>query len=470
EGFTIVGTDRGHWDAPEIARGKAVFGVDVRVPGMLFAVLARCPVTGGKPASFDEAEALKVDGVKRVVAVDNKIAVVASNTWAAVKGRQALTITWDEGKKAALNSETMLAELTSKLPKPGSAGPGSLEAIYQIPYQAHETMEPMNCTADVRADRAEIWAATQDAQRLKSSVAGEIDLPGDSVTVHVTLAGGAFGRRHIPDAAVEAAQLSKAMGAPVQVLWTRDDDIQHDVFHPMSVHYASADLSNPARPRLRSISNTTDLPTGYWRSVENFPEAFARESFVDEMAAALKRDPLDLRRELYAGRGLAVTELAAEKIGWGTPLAPPRGRGLAYHATFGVTHVAHALEIEVEPGGRVRLVRAVCAVDCGRVINPDGVRAQMEGGLVFGLTAALMGGVTIENGRVRDSNFHDAPIMRMDQMPQVEVYIMESDQAPSGIGEMGVPPAAPALCNAIFAATGKRIRRLPIALTDLRSA
>lgn len=469
EAFTIVGTDRGHWDAPATVTGKAVHGLDVRVPGMLFAVLARCPVIGGKPADVDDADALKVEGVQRVLPLDNKIAVVASNTWAAIKGRQALKITWDEGKKSTLNSEAMLANLTSRLPQPGSAGAGLLDAIYQVPYQAHETMEPMNSTADVRADRAEIWAPTQDPQRLRSTVAGEIDLPRDAVTVHVVLTGGAFGRRHIPDAAVEAAQLSKEMGAPVQVLWTRDDDIQHDYYHPMSVHYVSADLSDPRRPRLRSISNATDLPTGYWRSVENFPEAFVRESFIDEMADALKRDPLDLRRELYSGRALGVINLAAEKLGWGTPLPARRARGLAYHATFGVTHVAHALDVELGEDGQVHVLRAVCAVDCGRVINPDGVRAQMEGGMVFGLTAALMGGVTVESGRVRESNFHDAPILRMDQMPPVEVYIVESDQAPSGIGEMGVPPAAPALCNAIFAATGKRIRRLPVALIDLRS-
>jgi isoquinoline 1-oxidoreductase beta subunit len=470
EAFTIVGTERGHWDAPAMVTGRAIYGMDIRLPGMLFAALARCPVTGGKPVSFDDAEALKVEGVRRVLAVDNKIAVVAANTWAAIKGRQALKITWDEGKKAALNSEAMLGDLTSKLPQPGSAGAGMLEAIYQIPYEAHETMEPINSTADVRSDRAEVWAPTQDPQRLRSAVAGEIDLRAEAVTVHVTLAGGAFGRRHIPDAAVEAARLSKEVGAPVQVIWTRDDDIQHDYYHPMSVHHASVDLSNPARPRIRSLSNQLDLPTGYWRSVENFPEAFARECFIDEMAAALQRDPLDLRRELFSGRALEVINLAAEKMGWGTPLAPPKGRGMAYHATFGVTHVAHALEIEVTGDGQVHVQRAVCAVDCGRAINPDGVRAQMEGGLVFGLTAALMGGVTIENGRVRESNFHDAPILRIDQMPRVEVHIVESDQAPRGIGEMGVPPAAPALCNAIFAATGKRIRRLPVSLTDLRSA
>jgi len=296
-------------------------------------------------------------------------------------------------------------------------------------------------------------------------------LPPDAVVVHVPLLGGAFGRRHFNDFVTEAVQISTTVGAPVKLTWTRDDDIQHDRYHPLSRTYVSVKLDEtgrPARlPRPDPYPMTVGVPTGYWRGVENVTEAFARESFLDEIAAAASLDPLELRLQLAPQPGQAVLRLAAEKAGWGSPLPEGWGRGIAYFATFGVTHVAQVAEVSVTPEGQVRVHRVVCAVDCGTVVNPDTVVAQMEGGIVFGLTAALKASVTVEKGRVQQSNFHDYPLLRIDEMPAVEVYIIPSGAEPSGIGEMGVPPIAPAVANAVFAATGKRVRHLPIRPEDL---
>lgn len=297
-------------------------------------------------------------------------------------------------------------------------------------------------------------------------------LPADAVVVHVPLVGGGFGRRHYNDFAGEAVQISIAVGAPTKLIWTREDDIQHDRYHAMSHTYVSAELDETGRPaslpRVRRYPMSVGVPTGYWRSVENFPEAFARESFLDEIASSKGLDPLELRLSLVPERARLVLELAAEKAGWGSPVPEAWGRGLAYWATFGVTHVAQVAEVSVDGDGSVRVHRVVCAVDCGTVVNPDTVVAQMEGGIVFGLTAALKAEITVESGRVQQSNFHDYPLLRMDEMPEIEVHIVPSDQSPRGVGEMGVPPIAPAVANAVYAATGKRIRRLPIRAEDLR--
>jgi isoquinoline 1-oxidoreductase beta subunit len=449
--------------------GEAVFGADVKVPGMLYAAVARCPVFGGSPAGFDASRARATEGVRHVLEIDSGIAVVADHTWAAIRGREALEISWNEGANAELTSAAIRRRTAAAATRPGSTKRSLLEAVYEIPYEAHATMEPMNCVADVREDRCEVWAPTQNPQGAKREAMSITGLPGDAVRVHVTLLGGGFGRRLKVDYVTEAVQVSRAIGAPVQVLWTRDDDMQHDHYHPLSHHFVSARTdASPADRTEQSFSADSVVPTGAWRSVGNFPEAYARECFLDEFAAATGKDPYELRLELYPARARGVTTLAATRAGWGSPLPAGRGRGIAYHATFGATHVAMVAEVSVDGRGTIRVHHVVCAVDCGRVINPDTVAAQMEGGVAFGLTAALKAEITIAEGRVEQSNFHDCPMLRMDEMPVVEVHIVESDEDPTGIGEMAVPPIVPAVANAVFAATGKRIRKVPMRAGDLR--
>jgi len=468
EQFHIIGTGVGHWDTPEIITGKAIYGLDVSLPDMLYAVIARCPVLGGSFSEYDKAATMTVPGVREVVALDDRIAVIAENSWAAIQGRSALKVTWDEGKNIDLNSEGIRAEARDGLPKPGSVGNNELDAVYEIPYEAHATMEPMNCCAYVHGDACEVWAPTQNPQEVQRNVSAATGIPVRNVAVHIPLIGGGFGRRLLADYAVEAAQVSQALQAPVQVLWTRDDDLQHDAYHRLNVQYVSASLSPAKLPRIK-IRGGSGVPTAAWRSVEEFDEAYATQCFIDEMAASIQRDPLDLRLELYNGPAEEVIRLAAEKAGWGNPLPAGWGRGLAYHATFGVTHVAQVAEVSVGEDGNVHVHRVVCAVNCGKVVNPDNVAAQMEGGIVFGLTAALKAETTLKDGRVQQSNFGDYPLLQMSEMPSVEVYLVESDDPPKGIGEMGVPPIAPAVANAVFSATGKRVRHIPIRPEDLKA-
>jgi isoquinoline 1-oxidoreductase beta subunit len=320
----------------------------------------------------------------------------------------------------------------------------------------------MTCVADATNGKCEVWAPTQDRQTAQRQAAGVSKVSQKDVIVHVPLIGGAFGRRLQVDYVKEAVEISQAINAPVKVFWTRADDIQHDFYHPFQITQMSARLELNAFGSMRQLGSGYNVPTGAWRSVENHPDAFFRGSFIDELAAALGQDPLEAHLAAYQGGPLeAVLQLAAEKANWNDPLPEGWGRGIAAYSTFSVTHVAQVIEVSIE-NGKVRVHRVVCAVNCGQVINPDTVKAQMEGGIVFGLSAALYGEIIIEKGRVTQSNYHDYPVMRFDECPEIEVYILDSDERPTGTGEMGVPPTAPALMNAIFAATGKRLRRFPV--------
>jgi isoquinoline 1-oxidoreductase beta subunit len=468
EDYQIIGTPLGHQGCQEIVDGSTTYGVDVTLPGMLFATLLRCPILRGKVANYDANQALAVPGVRQVFEIDSGVAVIADDTWAALQGQRALEVTWDEGGKVSLSSAAMRDEFVESLGAGSGTDPAVLEAIYEVPFFAHAPPEPMNCIADVRADHCEVWAPTQNPGQALSRISFIAGLPKEKIQIHIPRVGGGFGRRLQVDYVEQAVQISSRAGAPVKLLWSREEDIQHGFFHPLSVHLATANLENIRMPQVRSITyQGWDDLTYAWRSVTNFTDAFVQECFLDEMAVALGRDPYELRLELEPNSMHEVLTLAANKAGWGDPLPQGMGRGIACWSTWNVTPVAMVAEVSISPGGSVQVQRVLCAIDCGLVINPDMVAAQMEGGIVWGLTAALKGSIDIENGRVLQSNFDDYPLLRMDEMPQVEVYLVPSDRHPSGVGEMGVPPAAPAVLNAVYNATGKRIRHLPLQQDDL---
>ena len=489
EDFQIIGQPLQRVDDTRFVDGSAIFGLDVRRPGMLYAAIARSPVFWGKPARFDATKAREIPGVRDVVEIYNAIAVVADNSWAAIQGRDALEITWDEGEMAAVSSEKIRQEVLAQLPDgvaignadAQAASKGRLELLYEVPFLAHASMEPMNCVADARPDYCEVWAPTQNPQLARQLVyeppnAGRIDRflrrftgwPLEAIRINVPLMGGGFGRRLRVDYVDEAVQVSKAIGQPVQVIWTREDDIQHDFYHPLTYHYISAALTPEAEMKQKVFESPAPVPQGAWRAVRQFTKAYVRECFIDELAHALQMDPYELRWQRYEDPRLKnVLKIAAEKGNWGGPLPDGWGRGIAAYKTWGKTAAAEVVELSVSDKGEIRVHRVVCVVDCGIAINPNMIEAQMEGGIVFALTAALKSKITLENGRVVQSNFHDYPILRMDEMPQIEVYIVPSSEPPTGIGEMSGPPLTPAVANAVFAATGKRVRHIPIQAADL---
>src|SRR5438034_9539384 len=517
--WKILGTRVKRLDSPAKVDGSAQFGIDVKAPGLLVAVVARSPVFGGKVKGFDAAKAKAVPGVKHVVQISSGVAVVADGYGSAKKGRDRLTVTWDEGPTGSVSSASISQLFSQKAEQAGavarhdgdaqSALPGAatkLDAAYELPFLAHATMEPMNCTAHVRADGVDIWAPTQFQTGAQGMGAGIGGVPPEKVRVHTTYLGGGFGRRFELDFIKEALETSKATGAPVKVIWSREDDTRNAQYRPACYHRFQAGLDGTGQPvawmhrivapsimarvfpnfvkngldgeaveggvgmpyavpnvHVDYVLTDTGIPVGFWRSVNNSFNAFAVESFIDECAAAAKADPFEYRRGLLtnAPRHRGVLELAAAKAGWGPPAPAGRARGIAVFKSF-ESFVAQVAEVSVSPAGEVRVHRVVCAVDCGQYVNPDTIEAQMQGAIVFGLTAALKGAITIDKGRVQQSNFNDYEMLRLAEMPVVEVYIVPSSEAPGGIGEPGTPPIAPAVCNAIFAATGKRIRRLPI--------
>jgi len=525
--FKIIGKAIKRLDTPDKTNGKAVFGLDVNVPGMLVAVVARPPVFGGQLKNFNADKAKAVPGVRYVVEIERGVAVVADGFWPAKLGREALEIVWDEGPRASLDSRTQREEYAGLAKKTGvvaknegeavsalSKASKKLEAIYDLPYLAHATMEPMNCVADVRADSCEIWVGTQFQSGDRDAAARDTGLKPEQVKLHTTLLGGGFGRRSPLDSHVvrEAVQISKTVKVPVKVVWTREDDMRGGYYRPRAYHTVSAGLDGNGKPvawqqrivcqsifvgtpfepavvkngvEETAVEGAADLPYDIpnllleWhqapdgvpvfilRSVGHSHTAFVVETFVDELAHSAGKDPFEFRRALLDKhpRHKRVLEFVAEKAGWGKALSNGRGRGLAVHESFG-SYVAQVAEVSISKDRGLRVHRVVCAVDCGPVVKPNIVRAQMEGGIVFGLTAALYGEITFEKGRVRQGNFHDYPMLRMHEMPQIEVHIVPSEDKMGGAGEVGVPPVAPAVANAVFALTSKRIRRLPIRMTD----
>ena len=510
QSFKVIGTSPKRLDTKLKVTGKADYGIDIRVPGMQYAVLERCPVFGGKVAGFDASKAKAVPGVKNVVQISNGVAVIADNTWSAMEGRRALKVQWDEGKLANTSSATIRANFADLLTKPGAVAlnkgnfdnaiPGAakkVDALYEAPYLSHAPMEPHSCVVDVRKDSCEIWAGTQIPSAARDSAEMITGLPKDKIDVHTYFLGGSFGRpgQHVD----EAIEISKAAGIPIKLTWSREDDMQHDIYRPASLTQFHAGLDGDgwpvawharvASPSFSGLQNGVDrngvdgiasvpyeipnfrveyhppdvgIPVGYWRSVGCSQNTFFAECFIDEMAAAGGKDPVELRRRLLAKtpRALGVLNLAADKAGWGKPLPAGRFRGVAMVNNLGGFN-AQIAEVSVDNKGKYRVHRVVCAVDCGQVINPAGVVQQIQGGIVFGLSA-LKGGITIDKGRVQQGNFHQYEVVRIDEAPAIEVYLVPSHEMPAGIGEASTPAIGPAVANAIFAATKKRIRTLPI--------
>jgi isoquinoline 1-oxidoreductase beta subunit len=527
EDFKLIGTPAKRLDTPAKVNGSAVFGIDARPAGVKIATLAQSPVFGGRLKSVDDSKAKAVRGVRQIVRLDDAVAVVADHMGAAKKGLAALVIAWDDGPHAELSTEEIARDYAAALESPGAVAEsrGDVEgamaaavtkvtAQYQVPFLAHAALEPMNCTVHVRKDSCEIWVGSQVLARAQATAAQVTGLPLDKVTVHNHLIGGGFGRRLEIDGVTRAVQIAKQVDGPVKVVWTREEDIQHDMYRPFFSDTFAAGLDDKGLPiawrhRFAGSSilarwlppafnkgidpETIDgavhlvytlpnfhveyirkeppgIPTAFWRSVGPSHSVFVVESFIDELAAAAKRDPVAYRRALLdnAPRARAVLDLAAEKAGWGQPLPKDVGRGVSLQFVFG-SYMAQVAEVEVANGGSVRVKRVVCAVDCGSVVNPDTIEAQVQGAVIFGISAALHGEITLKNGRVEQSNFDDYQVVRINDAPAIEVHIVRNNEAPGGMGEPGTSAIMPAIANAIFSATGQRIRKLPVDRALLKS-
>ena len=538
--FELIGHATPRVDIPSKVNGSAQFGIDVRVPEMLFAVVARCPTFGGKVAHFDAANAKAVAGVRAVFEIPplgrdmftaGGVVVVADSTWSAMKGREALQVSWDNGPAAAESTGSLRDALRGAANKPGKrvrndgnvdvalpAGAKRVEATYEVPFLAHATMEPMNITVHARGSEAAVWAPTQSPDWVQRTVAKILDVPPTKVAVHTTLMGGGFGRRYMADYPAEAAQIAKVVGKPVQLVWSREDDMTHDFYRPAACHQMRGAVDNTGRPlvwshtiastsiqaywhpddgkpeesevggaeqvayaipnmRLEYNAVASAVPPLWWRSVEHSFNGFAVESFIDELAAAAGKDPVQFRKSLLVkpanwkpkgdddvdpARLRGVLELAAAKSDWGKPLPKGRGRGIASYASFG-SYFAEVAEVTVN-GSNFKIDRIVVAVDCGQIVNPESVRSQAEGAIIYGLSAALKNEITIKNGAVEQTNFDAYDPLRINEAPPIEVHLTKSDEDPGGMGEPALPPAAPAVANAIFAACGQRLRKLPFQL------
>jgi isoquinoline 1-oxidoreductase beta subunit len=517
--FVLVGTRQKRFDTPNKVNGKVIYGIDAMVPGMKFATLAACPVFGGKVGHVNEPAAKALPGVQQVIVLDNLVAVVGDHMWAAKKGLEALNVSWEEGEHGNLSSADIWADMRGASHRAGVVAKTRgdvekglsrgqrFEADYELPFLAHATMEPLNCTVWLRPDSCELWLGTQIIARVQQNVAKLTGLPLEKVTVHNHLIGGGFGRRLEDDMALSAVRVAQHMnGVPVKVVWTREEDIQQDIYRPIYRNVISASLADGKVAAWKykvcgaaiiarwlppgfqkgidgdAVDSAVDMPydipdfevqylrveppavpTGWWRGVGPNNNVFAIESFMDELAKKAGKDPIAFRRDMLAKqpRLLAALDLVAAKSDWGKPLPVRVGRGVCVQPSFG-SFIATVVEAEVDNQGEVLLRRVTTAVDVGTLVNPDSVEAQLQGGLVFGLTAALYGEITIKKGRVEQSNFHDYRMLRIDQMPKIEVHMIKSGEPPGGVGETGTTAGPPALRNAIFAATGIALKRLPI--------
>ena len=516
--FVLIGKPLKRLDTPEKVNGKAVYSIDRMLPGLKFATLAASPVFGGKVGHVDDSVAKAIPGVRQIVVLDDLVAVVGDHMGAAKQGLAALSITWDEGPNATVDSKDVWEQLRAASKSKGAvaktvgdadrglAQGERLDAAYELPFLAHATMEPMNCTVHLTQNSCEIWIGTQVMTRVQSSVAKTAGLPPEKVTVHNHLIGGGFGRRLEPDMAIKAVRVAQHVDGPLKIVWTREEDMQHDVYRPVYRDLLSASLKDgriagwthritgssvmarwlpPAYTHnvdIDAVDSAVDIPydipnlrveyvraeppavpTGFWRGVGPNNNVFAIESFIDELAHQAGQDPVAFRRAMLGRtpRLLAALELAAKKADWGTPLPARTGRGVAVQVSF-ASFIATVCEAEVDQNGEVKLRRVVSAVDTGIAVNPDTIVAQLQGGLIFGLTAAMYGEITIARGRVQQSNFNDYRMLRINEVPDIEVHVIHSDAPPGGIGETGTTAGPPALGNALYAATGIRLRRLPI--------